>query len=41
MIQYFAEEKKTFSLSEGALFNTLKLFFGKMKNARGFVGTLP
>ena len=35
IINYFAE-KKTFSVSEGALLNTLKLFFGKMKNACRF-----
>ena len=32
--------KKTFSVSEGALLNTQKLFFGKMKNACGFFGAL-
>ena len=33
-------EKKTFSVSEGAQLNTIKLFFGKMKNAYDFKSAL-
>ena len=38
IINYFAE--KTFSVSEGALLNTLKIFFGKMKNVCRYFGAL-
>ena len=36
----FCRPKKTFSVFEGAILNSLKLFFGKMKNSCSFLNAL-